>query len=349
LADVSKLGVYVIPGPSLEARRAVSEAEAAERIGLGAVWESELQSIYKDAGAICGYMGHATSRIRIGTSITHFTLRNPMILAQWGATMQELTGNRFEFGFGRSFRVLFDKAGTPTPNLQMMEDYADILRRMWRGEPVTYHGPAGDYEAMAYREVPDDLVPPPLLLAAIGERTLALAGRCFDGVFLHPFMTEEAVAHKSAIVRDAAEQAGKDPASVKIYHELVAAPDMTQDEIDEAIGARIAAYFSMPGLGDLILQSNHWDGSRLAGYHDQVERSIAANASGETNLKGRALYVEAGKHFPEEWIQRSAVAGTPAECAVGIQRFLDAGADEMILHGVTADRLGPTAEAFAAL
>src|SRR5690606_35993610 len=99
-------------------------------------------------------------------------------------------------------------------NLRMMEDYANILRQLWRGEPVDYDGPAGRYEKMAFREVPGDLVPPPMHLAAIGEKTLQLAGRCFDGVFLHPFMTPEAVATKTAIVRRAAEEAGRDPDSV---------------------------------------------------------------------------------------------------------------------------------------
>jgi probable F420-dependent oxidoreductase len=349
MADVSLLGSYVIPGPSIEAKRAVQEAQAADRLGMGAVWESELQSIVKDAGAICGYLGHATQNIRIGTSITHLTLRHPMIQASWGATMQALTGNRYEFGFGRSFKTLFASYGAPAPNLTMMADYATILRQIWRGEPVNYTGPAGTYVDMVFRDRPDDLQPPPMHLAAIGPKTLELAGRCFDGVFFHPFMTPKAVATKAKIVRDAAERAGRDPASLKIYHELVAAPDMAQEEIDEVVGARIAAYFSMPGLGDLILESNGWDGSRLDAYRETLARSIAANDSGERTLAGRKLYIEAGRHFPPEWIAESAVLGTAAECAQGITRFIDAGADEVILHGITADRLEPTTTAFAKL
>jgi len=349
MADVSLLGAYVIPGPATDVRHALVEAEAADRLGLGAVWESELQSIVKDAGAICGYLAHATTNVRIGTSITHFTLRHPMVQASWGATMQALSGNRYEFGFGRSFAMLFASHGVPQPTLAMMADYATILRQIWRGEPVTYSGPAGTYKDMVYRDRPDELVPPPMHLAAIGPKTLDLAGRCFDGVFLHPFMTPRAVAAKTKIVRDAAERAGRDPASIKIYHELVAAPDMTEDEVDEVIGARIAAYFALPGLGDLILQANGWDGSRLDGYRETLARSLAANESSERPLKGRKLYIEAGRHFPPEWIAESAVVGTPSDCAEGIAPFLDAGADEIILHGVTADRLGPMVEAFAQL
>jgi alkanesulfonate monooxygenase SsuD/methylene tetrahydromethanopterin reductase-like flavin-dependent oxidoreductase (luciferase family) len=186
-------------------------------------------------------------------------------------------------------------------------------------------------------------------LAAIGTRTLELAGRCFDGVFFHPFLTPKAVATKAAIVRDAAEKAGRDPASLKIYHELVTAPDLAQEELDEVVGARIAAYFSMPGLGDLLLASNGWDGARLDAYRQALARSLAQHESGEKRLSGRKLYIEAGRHFPAEWIAESAVVGTAAECASGITRFLDAGADEVILHGITADRLEPTVSAFAKL
>src|ERR1700685_2779180 len=102
MGNVSRLGAYVIPGPAMDANAAVTETVAAERSGLGSVWESEIQSAVKDAGAVLGYMGHATSRIRIGTSITHFSLRHPFVLASWGATMQMLTGGRFELGFGGS-------------------------------------------------------------------------------------------------------------------------------------------------------------------------------------------------------------------------------------------------------
>ena len=51
--------------------------------------------------------------------------------------------------------------------------------------------------------------PPPIILGAIGPKTLALAGAHFDGVVLHPFLSVEGVRRAVAIVREAAARAGR--------------------------------------------------------------------------------------------------------------------------------------------
>src|SRR3546814_5222602 len=67
--------------------------------------------------------------------------------------------------------------------------------------------------------------PPPVILGAVGPKTLALAGAHCDGVVLHPFLTTEGVARSVRIVRDAARDAGRDPEAVAIYATVVTAPD----------------------------------------------------------------------------------------------------------------------------
>src|SRR5436853_216423 len=56
-----------------------------------------------------------------------------------------------------------------------------------------------------------------LAVVAFGPNSLALAGRCFDAVVLHTFFTDETVERCVATVRGAAEAAGRDPASVRIW------------------------------------------------------------------------------------------------------------------------------------
>src|SRR5688572_18420950 len=107
------LGAYVLPGPEMNPLPGLKQTTEAERIGLGSVWLSELQGPVKDAGAILGYMGAMTSTIGVGTSITHFGTRHPMVLASWGLTMQVMTGGRFLFGFGRSTPSRWKSWGIP--------------------------------------------------------------------------------------------------------------------------------------------------------------------------------------------------------------------------------------------
>ncbi|HMG41451.1 MAG TPA: TIGR03857 family LLM class F420-dependent oxidoreductase [Acidimicrobiales bacterium] len=340
------LGAYVLPGPAMDPTVCVAQTTEAERLGLGSVWLSELQGPLKDAGALCGYMGHATSTIGFGTSITHFGTRHPMALASWGATMQVLTGGRFLFGFGRSTARRWRQWGVPEPTLRSMADSADILRRLWNHEPVSYSGPAGDFPELDWGHFPD-VTPPPLLLAAIGPKTLELGGSHFDGVFLHPFLSPEGVERSVALVRAGAERAGKDPVSVTVYHELVVAPDMSDAEVDAAVRARAAAYFSGAGYGELILRANGWDAEPLGPFREAVRQATADNEAAGSPLKGREVLVEPSRLLPDRFFAEGAAVGSAKDCARRIHDFLDAGADQLIVHGVTPDALGPTVAAFA--
>jgi probable F420-dependent oxidoreductase len=343
------LGVYVLPGPAMDPLKLHVEISESERIGLGSAWLSELQGPFKDAGVLLGYMGATTSRIGIGTSISHFGTRHPMVLASWAATMQVMTGGRFFFGFGRSSPQRWNAWGLPVPTIDSMRDFAMILRRLWKGEGFEYHGPAGKFPRLAWDASGADFPPfppPPLLLAAIGPRTLALAGEAFDGVLLHPFLTPDAVSRSASIARVAAERAGRDPADVTVYHQIVIAPDLTDDQVDEAVYKRAAAYMAHPGFGEPILAANGWDVSRVSEFRAAAARAVEQNVAAGSPLKGRDVFLEPSRLLPPELISEGAAIGSAKTCAVRLDDYFDAGADEIVLHGVTADQLGPTVKAF---
>src|SRR3546814_1547081 len=159
-----------------------------------------------------------------------------------GATLQMLSGNRFVLGFGRAVPPLFRKLGIAVLNNAGMADHVGILRRLWAGETVSYSGPAGDYPEMQLAQPCES--PPPVILGAVGPKTLALAGAHFDGVVLHPFLTTEGVARSVRIVRDAARDAGRDPEAVAIYATVVTAPDsLLPKQREDIFEARAGSYF----------------------------------------------------------------------------------------------------------
>jgi 5,10-methylenetetrahydromethanopterin reductase len=349
--DAGVLGTYILPGPAVDPVPGIEQIRAAENMGLGSVWISELQGPNKDAGTMCGYMGALTQRITIGTSITHFGTRHPMVVASWGATMQALTGGRFVLGFGRSVAYRWSNYGVPVPNIPAMEDHVDILRRLWSGETVSYEGPAGRYPNLNLGEsipggVFPEVTPPPLMLAAVGPKTLELAGRCFDGVFLHGFLTTEATEHSRSIVRDAAERAGRDPASVAVYTELVCTPDFSDEEVELVVGARLTHYASTPGYGEMLCTANDWDPAPLGVLREAVTKAIADNDAAGRPLSNRELYIAPSRVLPEYWKVDGAAMGTAQGVANRLHGYLDAGADRVRVHGVTPDRLEPTVKAF---
>jgi probable F420-dependent oxidoreductase len=345
--NASLLGVYVMPGPATDTLSAEPQAREAERLGMGAVWYSELQGPMKDAGAVLGYLAHATDRIGLGTSVSHFGTRHPMVQASWGATMQVLSGGRFAMGFGRSTTDRWKSWGVPAPTTASMGDYAEILRRLWAHEKVSYDGPAGSYRRLYLGEFPD-FEPPPLLLAAIGPHSLALAGRSFDGVLLHPFTSLAGVSSARTTVRKAAEQAGRDPDTVRIIAQVVTAPDLTDEQTDHVVRARIAAYLVHRGFGELLASANGWDLAPIAALRAAADKATRGNKAPGATPSGRAQLIEPSRVLPEQWLSESAAVGTASECAAILHGFLDAGAGEIVIHGTTSDRLGATVEAFVA-
>jgi F420-dependent oxidoreductase-like protein len=128
-----------------------------------------------DGWTTLGALAHATERIRLGPMVASNTFRHPAILAKMAASLDHLSGGRFELGIGIGwFDFEHDCFGIPFPpvpqRLAAMEEAIRILRALW-SEPVV------DFEGRHYRLTkaiaePKPLQPggPPLLIASTGEK-----------------------------------------------------------------------------------------------------------------------------------------------------------------------------------
>jgi probable F420-dependent oxidoreductase len=343
--DARALGCYVLPGGVTDPRLALDQARATEALGFGAVWIGERFDT-KDLPSLASAIGQVTERVSIGAAVTVPGVRHPMVLASMGQTLQSLTNERFSLGFGRSAAWRWRQYGVPAPTLASLGDTADILRRLWAGETVTYSGPAGEFPELRLAQRAD-VAPPPLLLAAIGPKTLALAGSKFDGVILHPFLTPAAVHRSLGIVRDAAIAAGRDPAKLRGIATVVVAPDRTDRDAALAVGARAAGYLQLRGLGDALAAANRWSADDLADYRAQPKLAALGERSADKSLSRDEL-VELSRALPADWLSSSSAIGSGTSCADRLREYLAADADELVLHGSTAEHLGGLADAFSA-
>ncbi|MEV0766727.1 TIGR03857 family LLM class F420-dependent oxidoreductase [Nocardia salmonicida] len=330
-----KLGAYVVPGRVADPRPALTQAVEAERLGLGTVWISERWGA-KDFGVLAGALSQVTSEIDIAAGVTHLNSRHPALLASMAMTTQALTGGRLIVGVGRSVAAMWRSVGLPVPTNQSLADSADIFRRLCRGEKVRYQGPVGDFPALRLNDVPDQPVPP-LVLAAIGPRGLELAGRHFDGAILHPFLTPVAVARSVGRIRDAAQAAGRAPGSVRVYATVVVASQLDPATEAATVAGRAVSYYQIPGLGEQLARANGWDPVHLDKL--RAHPQLADVRGSADSVRTTAQLAEAATALPTRWITEAAAVGTPADCRASFDRFLDAGADELILHGSTPDQL----------
>jgi 5,10-methylenetetrahydromethanopterin reductase len=338
------LGCYVLPGGVSDPRPGLDQARRAEELGLGTVWIGERYDT-KDLPSLASAIGQVTARVRIGAGVTSPGLRHPMVLASMGQTLQALTAERFMLGLGRSAEWRWRAYGVGAPTLASLADTAAVLRDLWAGRTVRYDGPAGHLPEIRLAQRAD-VAPPPLLLAAVGPKTLSVGGRTYDGVILHPFLTPEAVARSVATVRKAAADAGRDPAAVRCYATVVVAPDSSPADTALAVGARAAGYFQVQGLGDALVAANGWDPDDLARYRAEPEL-VAVGGRPADKALSRAELIELSRRLPDHWLRSSSAVGEGADCASRLREYLAAGADELVLHGSTSDRLAGLVDAFS--
>jgi probable F420-dependent oxidoreductase len=337
-----ELAFYTLAGQPESPRDMLEELRAGEALGFGTAFISERYNS-KEAATLSGAAGAVTETIRIATAATNHNIRHPMVTAGYALTMHGLTGGRFVLGIGRGIVPMQRAFGIPEITTAQMEDFAGLMRRLLGGQPVVGHdGPAGKYPLlMLGPDVADEV---PLLLVAFGPNSLALGGRCFDEVVLHTYFTDETTARCVQTVKRAAEEAGRDPADVKVWSCFATLGDHIPEErrLMKSVG-RMATY--LQGYGDLLVRTNGWDASVLEKFRaDEVVGSFRGGIDSAATTE--QLEHIAGL-IPEAWLAPSAT-GSPEQCVDAVQGQLDLGCDGVILHGASPAELEPIVNAYRA-
>ncbi len=339
-AVLDELGFYTLAGQPDSSRDLVQEVVDAEAMGLGTAFISERYNL-KEAAVLCGAAGAVSDRIAIQTATTNHNTRHPMVSAGIARTMQSLTGGRFVLGIGRGIRPLQDAYGLDHITTAQMEDFAGLMRRLFRGEVVFGHdGPAGRFPLLHLDATLDEHLP--MGLVAFGPKSLELGGRCFDEVVLHTYFTDETTSRCVEAVRRGAEDAGRDPAEVKVWSCFATIGDHLPEDLrlKKSVG-RLATY--LQGYGDLMVETNQWDPAVLERFRaDEVVGGIAGAIDGTATTEQLAHIATI---IPDEWLAPSAT-GSPAQCVAAVKHQLALGCDGVILHGATPEQLAPIVDAY---
>jgi probable F420-dependent oxidoreductase len=318
------------------------ELRDAEDMGLGTAFISERFNI-KEAGALTGAAIGATSNINIVTAATNHTTRHPIVSASWASTLHIMSEGRFSLGLGRGIDAMFNAYGMPLATTDSMEQFAILMRRLWKGETVlNYADLTGTYPVLRLDPAFDLDIP--LSITAFGPQTLQMAGRAYDNVILHTFFTDETTQRAVQMVKKSAEQAGRDPSTVKVWSCLAT----IGDHIDPALRlkktvGRLATY--LQAYGDLMVRTNNWDPEVLKRFRaDEFVKMFpgALDAKGTTEDLERVAPL-----IPEEWLAPSAT-GTPEQCVAAIRNQFALGCDGVIMHGATPTELAPIVTAYKA-
>src|SRR6266571_4678064 len=132
-----EFGFTLKPDVSLE--RAGSLARLAEECGFTYGWIFDSHVLWKEPYVPLTLMAQATKKMRFGTCVTNPATREPSVTASTLATLQILSGGRFDLGIGRgdsARRVL----GKPPTTLATLEEAIRVIRALVAGDKIAYEG-----------------------------------------------------------------------------------------------------------------------------------------------------------------------------------------------------------------
>jgi probable F420-dependent oxidoreductase len=331
---LDELGFYTLAGQPASSRDLVAEVVEGEALGLGTAFISERYD-KKEVATLSGAAGAVSERITIETAATNHNTRHPMVTAGIARTMQSLTGGRFVLGLGRGVPLMQDAFGIPHITTAQMEDFAGLMRRLFRGEAIVGHdGPAGSWPVLFLDGALDEHLP--MSIVAFGPNTLELGGRGFDEVVLHTFFTDEATERCVRTVKRAAEAAGRDPDAVKVWSCFATVGDHIPEEkrLMKLVG-RLATY--LQGYGALLVRTNGWDPAVLERF---LADDVVASVRGLDVVGTTEQLEHVATLIPEEWLA-AAATGSPSHCVAAVRNQFDLGCDGVILHGATPAELEP--------
>ena len=159
----------------------VALARTAESVGFDQLWISN-DLFLRSAPVILAAVAHATDRIELGTGILNPHTIHPAELAMLAATMDELTGSRFNLGLGAGAADFLTWIGlSDREPARTMRETIDGVRRLLAGEALA---PEGGRFLRGTAEAYLRFRPPrvtPIYVGAMGPRLLGLAGELADG------------------------------------------------------------------------------------------------------------------------------------------------------------------------
>jgi probable F420-dependent oxidoreductase len=127
----------------------------------------------------------ATSTLRVGSGICLVTERDPITTAKEVASLDRLSGGRFEFGVGAGWnREEMANHGTdPRTRMRLMAERVEAMKAIWTQDEATYHGEFVNFDRVWSWPKPAQRPHPPVLVGGLGPTVLDRVLRFGDAWF----------------------------------------------------------------------------------------------------------------------------------------------------------------------
>lgn len=212
-------GFFLIPNA---ADPLVETAREVESLGLDyvGIQDHPYQRRFVDTFALMSAILTATTKLRVFPDVTNLPLRPPAVLAKTAATLDVLSGGRFELGLGAGgFWDAIEGYGgirrTPRESLDQLAEGIQVIRRIWSGErSLRFEGDY--YHLRGVHSGPEPVHDIGIWIGAYGPRSLHQTGRLADGWV--PSVSGSRLAQLREMgdrVDEGAAAAGRDPSAIR--------------------------------------------------------------------------------------------------------------------------------------
>ena len=175
-------------------------AEVADGLGVGGLWIMDhLTGVVHERNhvlecfAVLGGLAHVTSQCRVGSFVANCGVRNPALLAQTSATIQDQSGGRFVLGVGagggagspyaRELELAGFRSVTGKVRRERVSETIDVVEHLWSDRRSEWQGESfrvGSAEGFLHPSPA-----PPILVGGFGPKMATLAGTSASGFNTH--------------------------------------------------------------------------------------------------------------------------------------------------------------------
>jgi probable F420-dependent oxidoreductase len=300
------LGISLPFIPTFTASEFVDVVREVEARGYRTAWTGEAAGT--DAVTIMALIAAHTTRLHMATAVLPIQTRTPIVLGMTAATLGHAASGRFSLGLGVSSRAIVEQwNGLPfVRGLAQMREAVQVIRAVLSGERVNFEG--AFYKIRNFRlAIPPPSRPVPIVLAALGDEMLRLAGEIADGVLLN-WIGPENVSHAVAEVTAGAKRAGRTLDGFEIGAFVRTCVTDAPEPARQTLARDITAYTTVDAYANYF---------RISGFADEID---AANAAWKAGDRAGAV-----TKLSPRMLDQLGVVGPEAFCRERIAEFARAG------------------------
>jgi alkanesulfonate monooxygenase SsuD/methylene tetrahydromethanopterin reductase-like flavin-dependent oxidoreductase (luciferase family) len=267
-----EFGTFLTPRNS-PASESVEHAVLCDQLGYDLVTfqDHPYQPRFLDTWTLMTWVAARTDRIRVSGNVLNLPLRQPAVLARAAASLDLLSGGRFDLALGAgafwdAIEAMGEPRRTPGEAVQALTEAIEIIRGIWAAHdrsplrvPGEFHHVSGAKRGPA----PSRAIP--IVLGAYGPRMLGIVGRLADGwVPSLGNLPPGGLPRGNELIDEAATAAGRDPSTIRRWLNL---PDsVTADQLTELVLA--------DGISTFILSSD--DEPTLRAFAAEIVPAVRA-------------------------------------------------------------------------